>query len=138
MAGGLPIKIVVLTIVGLAGLAAMLAVINGSESAIPKAMHADVKSNNLIVLSKIDDNESIEFEIEVLNSKDGSPVEKARAALSGMEALAINMTGNDGMTILRFQKSDFYMDTNEVYLRLEVKASGFQDYVSEYAIKIVR
>ncbi len=138
MAGGLPIKIVVLTIVGLAGLAAMLAVINGSESAIPKAMHAGVINNNLIVLSKINDSESIGFEIEVLNSKDGSPVEKARAALSGMEALAINMTGNDGKTILQFQKSDFYMDTNEGYLRLEVKAPGFQDYTSEYAIKIVR
>ncbi|NJD76353.1 MAG: hypothetical protein FIB08_04560 [Candidatus Methanoperedens sp.] len=138
MAGGLPIKIVVLTIVGLAGLAAMLAVINGSENAIPKAMHADVKNNNLVMLSKTDDNESIKFEVEVLNSKDGSPVEKARAALSGMDALAINITDDDGKTILQFQKSDFYMDTDEGYLRLEIKAPGFQDYASEYAIKIVR
>jgi len=35
---------VVLTIVGMAGLAAMLAIIDNGQSAIPGSLHADVKS----------------------------------------------------------------------------------------------
>lgn len=135
MALGLPIKMVVLTIVGMAGLAAMLSAINNSAGTIPQAMHANVKSTNLIVLSTSSD---IEIPVEVVNSRDGMPVYKASAVLSGLNATAINITDNDGKTILKFNKSDFDLKAGEGYLRLDVRSGGFQDYTNEYAVKIVK
>lgn len=138
MAIGLPIKMVVLTIVGLAGLAAMLAIIDNGQSAIPGSLYADVKSGNLIILSSFNDTESIDVKIEVINSIDGTSVRKASSALSGGGTSAVNITDENGITILRFKKSDFDMDTGEGYLNLDVKAKGFQDYTNEFAVKLVK
>ena len=138
MAIGLPIKMVVLTIVGMAGLAAMLAIIDNGQSAIPWSMHADVKSGNLIILSAFNDTESIDVKVEVINSIDGTSVRKASSALSGEGTSAVNITDENGITILRFKKTDFDMDAGEGYLNLEVKANGFQDYTNEFAVKLVK
>ncbi len=138
MALGLPIKIVVLTIIGMVGLAAMLVVINNSERAIPNAMHANLKSNNLIILSKINSSTDIEIPVEVVRSDDGMPVKRAKVVLSGLDALAANITDNNGTSILKFNKTDFYLDADEGYLKLSVEGRGFQDYSNEYAVKIVR
>jgi hypothetical protein len=138
MAIGIPIKMVVLTIVGMAGLAAMLAIIDNGQSAIPGSMHADVKSGNLILLSAFNDTDNFDVKIEVINSIDGTPVRKASSVLLGEGTCAINITDENGISILRFMKTDFDMESGEGYLDLEVKAIGFQDYTNEYAIKLVR
>ncbi len=135
MAIGLPIKIVVLTIVGMVGLAAILAVISNSEAAMPKPMHANIKGSSLIILSSSP--EIIELPVEVINSKDGTPVVKASVALSGMSAVAINITDSRGDTMLKFNKSDFEFKTQEGYLNLIVRASGFREYENEFAVKVV-
>jgi hypothetical protein len=138
MAIGLPIKMVVLTIVGMAGLAAMLAIIDNGQSAIPGSIHADVKSGNLIILSAFNDTDNIDVKVEVINSIDGTPVRKASSVLSGDGTCAVNITDDNGITILRFKKTEFDMEAIEGYLDLEVKAKGFQDYTNEYAVKLVR
>ncbi|MCX9084276.1 MAG: hypothetical protein OIN87_05680 [Candidatus Methanoperedens sp.] len=138
MAIGIPIKMVVLTIVGMAGLAAMLGIIDNGQSAIPKSMHADVDSGNLILLSAINDSDSIDVIVEVINSIDGTPIRKASAVLSGEGTSAVNVTDENGITKLRFKKSDFEMESGEGYLDLDVKANGFRDYTNEYAVKLVR
>ncbi len=138
MALGLPIKIVVLTIVGIVGLAAMIVIINNSESAIPKAMHANLKSDNLVVLSKINNSTDIELPVQVVKSEDGMPVERAKVVLSGLDAVAANITDSNGTSILKFNKTDFQLDADEGYLKLSVSGRGFQDYSNEYAVKIVR
>lgn len=138
MAIGIPIKMVVLTIVGMAGLAAMLAIIDSGQSAIPGSMHADVKSGNLILLSAFNDTDSIDVKVGVINSIDGTPVRKASSVLCGEGTCVVNITDDTGTTILRFRKTDLAMDTGEGYLDIEVKANGFQDYSNEYAVKLVR
>ncbi len=135
MALGLPIKMVVLTIIGMVGLAAMISFISSSEAAIPKPMHANINGSNLIILSESP--EIIELPVEVINSKDGTPVEKASVALSGMSAAAINLTDCRGDTVLKFNKSDFEFKTQEGYLNLVVRASGFKEYENEFAVKVV-
>ncbi|KPQ43853.1 MAG: hypothetical protein MPEBLZ_01570 [Candidatus Methanoperedens nitroreducens] len=77
MAIGIPVKIVVLTIVGMAGLAAMLTIIDNGEDAIPKPIHADLKSTNLIVLSAFNDTDDINMAVEVIDSTDGTSVKRA-------------------------------------------------------------
>ena len=138
MAIGIPIKMVVLTIVGMAGLAAMLAIIDNGQSAIPGSMHADVRSGNLIILSALNDTDSIEVKVEVINSIDGTPVRKASSVLSGEGTCSVNITDENGITILKFKKTDFDMEAGEGYMDLEVMANGFQDYSNEYAVKLVR
>ncbi len=137
MALGIPIKIVVLTIVGMAGLAAMLVIIDNGESAIPKPIHANLKSGNLIILPAFNDTDDIDISVEVIDSIEGTSVERASVALSGLGAISVNMTDDAGFTILRFKKTDFDPKTGEGYLQLDVKANGFQDYSNEYAVKIV-
>ncbi len=136
MAIGLPIKMVILTIVGMVGLAAILAVISGSESAMLKPMHANINCSSLIMLSESPD--IIELPVEVINSRDGTPVVKANAALCGLDATAINTTDSNGNTVLRFDRNDLELTAHESYLTLRVTAAGFREYVNEYAIKIVR
>jgi hypothetical protein len=138
MAIGLPIKMVVLTIVGMAGLAAMLAIIDNGQSAIPGSIHADVKSGNLIILSALNDTDNIDVKVEVINSIDGASVRKASSVLSGEGIAVVNITDENGISTLRFKKTDFDMEAEEGYLDLEVKANGFQDYTNEYAVKLVR
>ncbi|MDD1745643.1 MAG: hypothetical protein LUQ20_07560 [Candidatus Methanoperedens sp.] len=135
MALGLPVKMVVLTIVGMVGLAAMLVFINNSEAAIPKPMHANINGSSLIILSESPD--LIELPVEVINSKDGTPVEKASAALSGMSAASINITDSRGDTVLKFNKSDLELTAQEGYLKLTVRAAGFREYENEFAVKVV-
>jgi len=135
MATGLPIKMVVLTIVGMVGLAAILAVITSSEVAMPKPMHANIKTGSLIILSESP--EIIELAVEVINSKDGTPVEKASVTLSGMSAVAIDITDSSGDTVLRFDKNELELKTQEGYMSLVVRAPGFREYENEFAVKVV-
>jgi len=135
MAIGLPIKMVVLTIVGMVGLAAIIAVISSSEASIPKPMHANIKAGSLIILSESPD--LIELPVEVINSKDGAPVEKASVTLSGMSAVAIDITDSSGDTVLKFNKNDLELKTQEGYLKLTVRAAGFREYENEFAVKVV-
>jgi len=137
MAPGIPVKMVVLTIVGMAGLAATLTIIDNGENAIPKPIHADVKSNNLIILSDFNDTDYIDMAVKVIESIDGTPAKKASVVLSGLGTSTVNMTNNDGYAILRLRKGDFDLKSGEGYLRLEVRAGGFRDYSNEYAVKIV-
>lgn len=138
MALGIPIKMVVLTIVGMAGLAAMIAVIDNGEAAMPRPIHADIKSGNLIILSEFEDTEDIDLSIEVFDSTDGIPIRKASAVLSGLGATSVNITDNNGYSIVRFKKTDFNFKAGEGYLKLDIKSNGFQDYTNEYAVKIVK
>ena len=138
MAIGIPIKIVVLTIVGMAGLAAMLVFIDNSEGAIPKPIHADVKSSNLIILSAFNDTEDIDIAVEVMDSIEGIHLKKASVVLSGLGAASANMTNDNENSIIRFRKTDFDMEDEEGYLRLDIKANGFHDYSNEFAVKIVK
>lgn len=135
MATGLPIKMVVLTIVGMVGLAAILTVISSSEATIPKPMHANIKAGSFILLSESP--EIIEVPVEVINSKDGTPVEKASVTLSGMSAIAIDITDSNGDAVLKFNKNDLELKAQEGYLNLVVRAVGFREYENEFAVKVV-
>ena len=82
--------------------------------------------------------DSIDVKVEVINSIEGTPVRKASLVLSGEGTSSVNITNEDGITILRFKKTDFDMEAGEGYLDLEVKANGFQDYTNEFAVKLVK
>ncbi len=119
---------VVLTIVGLAGLAGMMSIIDNGEHAMPRPVHANIKSGDLILLSALEDFDDINLTVEAINSEDGAPLRKASVALTGLGAASVNITDINGLTILRFKKTDFKFNAEEGYLGIEVRAAGFQDY----------
>lgn len=133
----LPIYMVVMVIVGMAGLAATLSFIKNSENAIPKPMQANIKSNSLVILSTYNDLDIIEVKVVVI-AGDGAPIKKATVTLSGLGALESNLTNNKGETILKFNKKDFKLDASEGYLDLYVKATGFKVYQNENVVTIVK
>jgi len=126
---------VVLTIVGMVGLAGIIALISNSESAMPKPMHANINGDSMIILSASSD--IIELPVDVINSKDGSPVVKASVVLSGLNIVALNISNINGTALLRFNKNDLELKAYEGYLRLEVRAGGFQEYINDYAVEAV-
>ncbi len=138
MAIGIPVKMVVLTIVGMAGLGAMFTIIDSSEHTIPKQMHADIKSSNFISLSAFNETADIEILVEVFDSRDAKPLKRASVILAGMGTAAVNVTDRSGCALLRFKKTEFDLMVREGFLKLDIKADGFQDYSNEYALKIVR
>lgn len=136
MAAGIPIKMVVLTIVGMAGLAAMLVIIENGEKAMPEPMHADIISKNIIVFSDINVTDDFGVEVKV-SASDGTPVRKASIVLSGLGTGSVNVTDSNGSAVVMFNKSDFQNKGGEGYLKMYVKANGFQDYSNDYAVRIV-
>lgn len=134
----LPIYMVVMVIVGMAGLAATLSFIKNSEEAIPKPVHANIKSNSLIILSAYNDLDIIEVKVDVINSYDGTPINKATVTLYGLGAGNSSLTNNKGEAVLVFHKKDFNFDASEGYLDLRVKATGFKEYLNENVVKIVK
>ncbi len=76
-------------------------------------------------LSNFSDTDIVKVQIEVINSKDGTPVEKASVSLSGLNVVSVNITDSAGNTFLNFNSDDFIMDTNEGYLKPNFENSYF-------------
>jgi hypothetical protein len=133
---GLPMRMVVLTIVGMAGLAAMLMVI-GDLNVIPLSMHGDIvgiENNTTSSLLHVN-NGTKNVTVEVIDV-DGDSVERATVVIFGLDSSASGLTDRDGVAVLVVDTSSINV-VGEGYLKLVVKAQGFADYQNDYALKVV-
>jgi hypothetical protein len=133
---GLPMRMVVLTIVGMAGLAAMLMVI-GNLNVIPLSMHGDIvgiENNTTSSLLHVN-NGTKNVTVEVIDV-DGDSVERATVVIFGLDSSASGLTDRDGVAVLVVDTSSINV-VGEGYLKLVVKAQGFADYQNDYALKVV-
>lgn len=133
---GLPMRMVVLTIIGMAGLAAMIIVI-GDMNVVPRSMHGDIIGiENSTTSSLLYANSGIKnITIEVMDV-DGDPVEGATVVIFGLDSSFSGQTDEFGRTIITVDTSTFRV-TGEGYLKLGVKAQGFAYYQNDYALKVV-
>lgn len=133
---GLPMRMVVLTIVGMAGLAAMIIFI-GDVSLVPKSMHADITgignstTNSVLHVNNGTKNVTIRV-IDI----DGGPVVGATVVFYGLHTSASGMTDSDGNALVNINTSSFSV-SGEGYLKLLAKASGYVDYQNDFALKVV-
>jgi hypothetical protein len=132
---GLPLKIVVLTIIGMAGLAFMLAGMANWAGMMPKTMYANVLSSSILNASAGELSDQIV--VQVLDV-DSNPVEGATVAVYGLGLMGSAKTGSDGNATINGLDGRLDMEGSEGYLLLVVKASGYQDYRDEYGIKVIR
>jgi hypothetical protein len=133
---GLPMRMVVLTIVGMAGLAAMIMFIS-DMNIVPKSMHANIVGiDNSSISSVIYTDGSIRnITVEVIDV-DGAPVEGATVIIFGLQTCASGLSDKDGYTSLIINTSTISV-TGEGYLKLCARAEMFADYQNDYAIKVV-
>jgi len=133
---GLPMRMVVLTIVGMAGLAAMIIFI-GDMSLVPKTMHADITGiDGSTTSSVLLANNGIKRVTVRVTDIDGGPVVGATVVFYGLHASASGVTDSNGNALVNIDTSSFSVP-GEGYLKLSAKASGFVDYKNDFALKVV-
>ena len=133
---GLPMRMVVLTIVGMAGLAAMFTFI-GDVNLVPKTMHADITGiDNSATGSVLQVNSGTKnINVRVIDI-DGGPVAGATVVIFGLHASASGKTDSNGNALVDIDTASFIV-SGEGYLKLSAKASGFVDYRNDFALKVV-
>lgn len=133
---GLPMRMVVLTIVGMAGLAAMIIVI-GDMNVVPRSMHGNIIGIENSTTSSLlyANNGTKNVTVEVIDV-DGDSVEGATVIIFGLDSSASSLTDRDGCAVLVVNTSSIKV-VGEGYLKLVVKADGFADYKNDYVLKVV-
>ena len=133
---GLPMRMVVLTIVGMAGLAAMVIVI-GDLNLVPKTMHADITGIDNSTTSSVlhVNNGTKNVTVRVIDI-DGGPVVGATVVFYGLHTSASGITDSNGNALVNIDTTSLSV-SGEGYLKLSAKASGFVDYKNDFAMKVV-
>lgn len=147
---GLPVLLIVMLVIGIVALAAMITAMGQFKP--PRVLTATVeKANgidgNLIAIDAGGGNRKAanitgDTKIKVIDAN-GKPVDGASVTISGLGAAASGKTSSYG-TVIFSDASEWIQvpvleeNQNEGYLKLEVTANGFIDYVNEKAIKVVR
>ena len=132
----LPMRLVVLTIVGMAGLASMIMFI-GDMNVVPRSMHADIIGiNNSTASNIIHTNSGIKNVTVQVFDVDGIPVEGVTVILYGLHSSASGLTGMDGKAMVRIDTSALSVH-GEGYLKLMARIQGFVDYKNDFALKVV-
>ena len=133
---GLPMRMVVLTIVGMAGLAAMVIFI-GDVNLVPKTMHADITGIDSSTTSSVlhVNNGTKNVTVCVIDI-DGVPVVSATVVIYGLHTSGSGKTDSNGNALVNIDTSSFIV-SGEGYLKLSAKASGFVDYQNDFALKVV-
>ncbi|MCL7415624.1 MAG: hypothetical protein M8349_06135 [ANME-2 cluster archaeon] len=133
---GLPMRMVVLTIVGMAGLAAMIMFI-GDMELVPRSIHADIIGiDNTTTSSVIHAGSGIRNITVQVVDVDGRAVEDATVTIYGLHTSATGLTGQGGCAVISLDTSSISV-TGEGYLRLSAKAQGFMDAKNNFALKVV-
>ncbi len=151
---GLPMRLIIIVVVAAAVLAAILAMINyinppgtlkvSCESIIPQAHVKDGSSGNVILVDASGDVGSSKIEgisftitIKVTDSK-GKPVSGATVILSGAGTAAGGTTGGDGTVPIDVTNAKLEENQETAYMKIEVKASGYNKYIDEEGIILQR
>ena len=133
---GLPMRMVVLTIVGMAGLTAMVTFI-GDVNLVPKTMHADITGiDDSTTSSVLHVNNGTKNVTVCVIDIDGVPVVGTTVVIYGLHTSASGKTNSNGNAQINIDTASFIV-SGEGYLKLSAKASGFVDYQNDFALKVV-
>lgn len=141
---GLPVRLIVVLVVGVIALAAMVAAVNGFKP--QKMMSASVievggKDGNLLIVPKVGYG-PIEHNwicrVLVIDA-DGNPITGASVIVHGMSGAGGGVTDKDGEAYLT-KTNDVLLNANQNsgYMTLEVSAPGYNNYKNENALAVVR
>ena len=130
---GFPIRIVVLTVVGFAGLSFML---SAFFSPLSPALTINLPSGSMLEIERNKDLFDEVLEIEVLDP-DGKPVEGVTVVVFGLGGVGTAETGLQGIARLSF-KGTVEMGSEEGYLKMRASKEGYETYHDDLFLKAIR
>lgn len=141
---GLPVRLIVVLVVGVIALAAMVAAVNGFKP--QKALSATVyqvsgKDGNMLMVPKAGSG-PVEHEwtcrVKVVDAG-GNPVEGASVIVHGLSGAGSDVTDRYGVAYLQKTNNvNLNSNQNSGYMTLEVSAPGYNTFRNENAIAVVR
>lgn len=131
---GLPIRMVVLTIVGLAGMTVMLAALTGIQTT-PGVLY--VMSNSTSFSMNDSTGDSPHIRLTVVNSED-EPVPGASVVVWGPDHRTAKAGTTDAFGEFTFRLENMSLPTgkSEGYLAVKVMQEGYLDLDEQYLIKV--
>ena len=141
---GLPVRLIVVLVVGVIALAAMVAAVNGFKP--QKMLSASVievssKDGNMLLIPKTGvDMVEHNWTCRVLViDADGDPIEGASVIVHGLSGAGSALTDKNGEAYLT-KTNDVQLNPNQDsgYMTLEVTAPGYNNYKNENAMAVVR
>ena len=141
---GLPVRLIVVLVVGVIALAAMVSALNGFKP--EKALSASVievggKEGNMLMISKTGADEvehNWTCRVKVVDPN-GDPIVGASVVVHGLSGAGMAATNKDGEAYLtKTNDVKLHANQNSGYMTLEVTAPGYSDYKNENALVVVR
>ncbi len=141
---GLPVRLIVVLVVGVIALSAMVAAVNSFKP--PRTMTAAVtdvssKDGNMLQVSSAGEgtvSKTWTCYVNVTDEK-GVPVSGASVILHGLGGGGSGVTNTKGVAYIK-NTNDIKLPANQDsgYMTLEVKAPGFYQYKDESALAVIR
>lgn len=141
---GLPVRLIVVLVVGVIALAAMVAAMNGfkpEKSLSASIVNVNGKQGNLLRVSSSGAGEvekSWNCTIKVTDEK-GDPIDGASVIVHGLYGAGSDVTDKDGVARLN-NTNGIKLNANQYtgYMTLEVSATGYHTYKNENALAVIR
>jgi len=139
---GLPMYLIIIMIVAVAVIAAVIFMLpQGTQT-----MKAVVTSGSVVSAGSDPASDGVwvfsdfNVEVEVLTADErGDPIVGATVRLSGGGVVVQEVTNNDGIaTFTGISGAKLEQNINEGYMKLTIKASGFEDYTDDSAVLLYR
>jgi hypothetical protein len=141
---GLPVRLIVVLVVGVIALAAMVAAMNGFKP--QKTLSATItevnsKQGNLLRVQSSDEgsmNKTWSCTVKVTDDK-GNPISGASVIIHGMGGAGSDVTNDEGSAFVDNTNSiELNANQDSGYLTMEVSASGYYTYKNENALAVIR
>lgn len=141
---GLPVRLIVVLVVGVIALAAMVAAMNGFKP--QKTLTATItevnsKQGNLLRVQSSDEgsvNKTWSCTVKVADDK-GNPISGASVIIHGMGGAGSDVTNDEGSAFVDNTNSiELNANQDSGYLTMEVTASGYYTYKNENALAVIR
>ena len=133
---GLPIRMVVLTIIGLIGFAAIVASISNAPAA-PRPMYAVANISSFVLPGGTGDTPPL---LLTVFDNDDNSVGGANIVVWGpsRSAAAGGVTDSGGEVVIQIANISLPVGKQEGYLSIKVMADGYLDYSDGYLVKVVK
>ncbi len=138
---GLPIRIVVLTVVGLIGFYAILSAISNAPTP-PKPMYATAKISAFSLPfseGEIIKETNLSLLVKVFDSENRGIGEASVIAWSPDRKKAYSgVTDLEGKVTLKISNPELPPGKAEGYIKIKVMREGYRDFTSDYFLKVIR
>lgn len=141
---GLPVRLIVVLVVGVIALAAMVAAMNSFKP--QKTLTASItevnsKQGNLLRVQCADEgsmNKTWTCTVKVTDEK-GTPIKGASVIMYGLSGAGSDITNDDGLAYMD-NTNAIMLNANQDsgYMTMEVSASGYYTYKNENALAVIR